>query len=71
VGDHAQAPAKTSQLIRLLPLPTYAAWTNPIEKFWLQLNREFMKQHKDGLQGDQFLDALDLWVDKHREESAS
>ena len=57
--------------IRLLPLPTYAPWTNPIEKFWLKLNREFMKQHPSGLDGQAFRDALDLWLDKHREESAA
>ena len=57
--------------IRLLPLPTYAPWTNPIEKFWLKLNREFMKQHPYGRDAQAFRDALDLWLDKHREESAS
>jgi len=31
--------------IRLFASPTYAPWTNPIEKFWRKLNREFMKQH--------------------------
>jgi transposase len=55
--------------IRLLSLPTYAPWTNPIEKFWLKLNREFMKQHAYGLTKTAFRDALDLWLDKHRAES--
>ena len=57
--------------IRLLPLPTYSPWTNPIEKFWLKLNREFMKNHRFGLDQQAFYDALDLWLDKHREESAA
>jgi transposase len=57
--------------IRLLPLPTYAPWTNPIEKFWLKLNREFMKQHPYGLDAPTFRDALTQWLDKHREESAA
>jgi transposase len=57
--------------IRLLPLPTYAPWTNPIEKCWLKLNREFMKQHPYGCDEAAFRDALDLWLDKHREESAA
>ncbi len=57
--------------IRLLPLPTYAPWTNPIEKFWLKLNREFMNQHPYGRDEPAFRDALDLWLDKHREESAA
>lgn len=55
--------------IRLLPLPTYAPWTNPIEKFWLKLNREFMKQHPYGRDEAAFREALDLWLDKHRQES--
>jgi len=57
--------------IRLLRLPTYAPWTNPIEKFWLKLNREFMDQHPFGRDEQGFRDALDLWLDKHREESAA
>jgi transposase len=57
--------------IRLLPLPTYAPWTNPIEKCWLKLNREFMSQHSYGRSIRAFHDALDLWLDKHREESAA
>jgi hypothetical protein len=57
--------------IRLLPLPTYAPWTNPIEKFWLKLNREFMNQHPYGRNEPAFLQALDLWLDKHRDESAA
>ena len=58
--------ARIKSKIRLLPLPTYAPWTNPIEKFWLKLNREFMKQHRFGLHYQHFCDALDLWLDKHR-----
>jgi transposase len=61
--------ARIKSKIRLLPLPTYAPWTNPIEKFWLKLNREFMNQHPYGREEKAFRDALDLWLDKHREES--
>jgi transposase len=68
VQEHLEA---IHSKIRLLPLPTYAPWTNPIEKFWLKLNREFMKQHPSGLDAAAFRDALDLWLDKHREESAA
>ncbi len=63
--------ARIKSKIRFLPLPTYAPWTNPIEKFWLKLNREFIKQHRYGLHYQQFCDALDLWLDKHRVESPS
>ena len=61
--------ARIQSKIRLLRLPTYAPWTNPIEKFWLKLNREFMNQHPYGRDEAAFRDALDLWLDKHREES--
>jgi transposase len=61
--------ARIKSTIRLLSLPTYAPWTNAIEKFWLKLNREFMKQHRYGLHYKKFCDALDLWLDKHRVES--
>lgn len=62
--------ARIHSKIRLLPLPTYAPWTNPIEKFWLKLNREFMVQHPYGRDEKAFREALDLWLDKHREASA-
>lgn len=31
--------------VQLLPLPTYAPWTNPVEKVWLGLYREVLHQH--------------------------
>jgi transposase len=63
VKDHL---ARIKSRIVFLPLPTYAPWTNPMEKFWLKLNREFMKHHPYGCREDAFRDALDLWLDKHR-----
>lgn len=32
--------------IRILPLPTYAAWTNPIEKLWRYLKQEVLHLHR-------------------------
>jgi len=32
--------------IRLLRLPTYAPWTNPIEKVWHKLKQEVLHQHE-------------------------
>ncbi len=31
--------------ITLLPLPTYAPWTNPIEKVWRQFNQDLFHMH--------------------------
>lgn len=32
--------------IRLLPLPTYAPWNNPIEKLWLLLKKQALHLHR-------------------------
>jgi hypothetical protein len=32
--------------IQLLPLPTYASWTNPIEKLWRNLRQEVLHLHR-------------------------
>ena len=34
--------------IRLLRLPTYAPWTNPIEKVWRWLKQDVLRQHDFG-----------------------
>jgi DDE superfamily endonuclease len=44
-----QASPKAKQLnlpICLLPLPTYASWTNPIEKLWRNLRQEVLHLHR-------------------------
>ncbi len=44
-----QASPKAKPLnlpIRLLPLPTYASWTNPIEKLWRLLQQEVLHLHR-------------------------
>ncbi len=49
--------------VQLVPLPTYAPWTNPIEKLWRKLKQEVLHMHQlanslDALrvQADTFLD---------------
>lgn len=37
--------AARAQRIRLLYLPTYAPWTNPIEKLWLWLKADVLRLH--------------------------
>jgi len=43
--DNVLASAK-EQRIELLFLPTYAPWTNPIEKLWRKLKQEILCMHK-------------------------
>jgi transposase len=38
----ALAPSK----IVLVPLPTYAPWTNPVEKVWRKLCQEVLHLHE-------------------------
>lgn len=50
--------------VRLLRLPTYAPWTNPVEKVWRKLKQELLHQHdyRDdwaGLQG-----AVEQWLER-------
>ena len=37
--------AKRKSRIELLPLPTYAPWTNPTEKLWRLLGKDVLDQH--------------------------
>lgn len=34
--------------VQLLPIPTYAAWWNPVEKLWRWLRQEVLHQHRFG-----------------------
>jgi hypothetical protein len=46
-----KAPSATAKRlnlpIQLLPLPTYAPWTNPIEKLWRWLKSEYLHLHRN------------------------
>jgi transposase len=41
--DIVEAAAKVG--VELVRLPTYAPWTNPVEKIWLNLKRELLHHH--------------------------
>lgn len=42
VREHLQ---KRCPQVELVPLPTYAPWTNPMEKVWLKLRQDVLDQH--------------------------
>jgi hypothetical protein len=50
--------------ITLLRLPTYAPWTNPVEKVWLRLKQELLHLHQfeDDWQG--LHTAVQVWLDQ-------
>ena len=45
VHFHPDVLAALPPRITLLPLPTYAPWTNPVEDLWRALNGEILHQH--------------------------
>lgn len=48
--------------IQLLPLPTYAAWANPIEKLWRKLRQEVGHLHPWAEDLPQLRTAVDAWL---------
>lgn len=65
VHFHPELVAGLPAKVRLLSLPTYAPWTNPIEKAWRKLRQEVLHMHRrkddwPGLQAD-----VQRWLDAH------
>ncbi len=52
--------------IQLLPLPTYASWTNPIEKLWRKLRQEKLHQHRWAEQLEKLRAAVNSWLDQFK-----
>lgn len=52
--------------VRLLRLPTYAPWTNPIEKVWRKLRQEVLHQHDFADDWEGLTAAVDAWLDDAR-----
>jgi len=50
--------------IQLVPLPTYASWTNPIEKLWRKLRQELVHMHALADDLEQFRAHIDLYLDQ-------
>lgn len=50
--------------ITLLRLPTYAPWTNPIEKVWLKLKQELLHLHRFNDDWQALQDAVENWLQR-------
>lgn len=68
VQEHL-AHMKQPNRLRFLSLPTYAPWTNPTEKYWLKLVREWLSFHPYVGNQKQFIEQLDGWLTRHSGES--
>ncbi len=63
------AKMKSPNRLRFLSLPTYAPWTNPAEKYWLKLSREWLRFHPYAGDKKTFIRELDGWLSRHCDES--
>lgn len=64
VQEHL-AKMKKPNRIRFFSLPTYAPWTNPSEKYWLKLSREWLRFHPYTGDKKTFTRELDGWLTRH------
>jgi transposase len=55
--------------IQFLPLPTYASWCNPIEKFWRKLQQELLHLHRDAEDWPTLKEKIKEWLARFREGS--
>jgi hypothetical protein len=49
--------------LRLLPLPTYAPWTNPAEKVWRKAYAEVLHHHDGATRWPDFRQDMQAWLD--------
>jgi transposase len=55
--------------IQLVPLPTYASWTNPIEKLWRWLKQEVLHLHRRAAQLKELRAAVSRFLDRFSDGS--
>lgn len=65
------ATMKHPNRLRFLALPTYAPWTNPMEKYWLKLSREWLRFHPYAGDKQTFKRELDGWLTRHSDASSA
>jgi putative transposase len=62
---HVRLQATARQLgIRLLYLPTYAPWTNPIEQLWRWLKQTLLHHHRLADRPAELHDQVNTWLDQ-------
>lgn len=57
--------------IQILPLPTYASWTNPIEKLWRWLKQDVLHLHRLADQWDELQERVDHFLAQFGRGSAA
>lgn len=62
VHTHPELLAALPPRLVLLPLPTYAPWTNPVEDVWRALNGDLLHHHPFGDDWDGLQAAVETWL---------
>jgi tetratricopeptide (TPR) repeat protein len=55
--------------IQIVPLPTYASWSNPIEKLWRWLKQEVLHLHRRADEWDKLKEEIKKFLDQFRNKS--
>lgn len=50
--------------IQIVPLPSYASWTNPIEKLWRKLRQEVLYQHRQADEWGELKQRVNQFLDQ-------
>jgi hypothetical protein len=69
VHTHPDVLAALPPQIHLLPLPTYAPWTNPVEDLWRLLNQDLLHHHPCGDDWAALQEAVTSWMDQWHDPS--
>lgn len=56
--------------IRIVPLPTYASWCNPIEKLWRWLRQEVLHLHRKADEWENLKEGIKEFLNQFKKESA-
>lgn len=69
VHFHDDVLAALPPPLQLLPLPTYAPWTNPVEDLWRGLNADVLHHHDFGDDWEGLQEAVHAWLAQWRDGS--
>jgi hypothetical protein len=71
VHFHPALLAALPPQVTLLPLPTYAPWTNPVEKLWRWLKQEVVHLHPHAASWHALWTTVDAWLAQRTAPSAA
>ena len=55
--------------IQIVPLPTYAPWSDPVEKLWRKLRQEYLSLHRKADEWEELKSGVKRFLDRFRQGS--